>query len=164
MLNAIYKILFVSTLLISSILFANDNESNQLNFSGMLKDLRGDTKENQDYVNEVLGKKIDLIPQHWINFHRITFVDKLSKERLTIDLNLTFSNKLKSGSFEDVVIAEIKQDRHATSSNFTRIAKKKHILPIRLSKYCMSTISLHPGVKQNRFKKKVLFMNKLKSK
>ena len=63
--NAIYKILFVSTLLISSIIFANDNESNQLNFSGMLKDLRGDTKENQDYVPEIikeLREKIDSYP------------------------------------------------------------------------------------------------------
>jgi len=122
------------------------------------------SKQNQDYIDALLGKELDLRPQHWINFNRITFADKLSKERLTIDLDLTFSNNIKSGSFEDVVIAEIKQDRHAKSSNFTRIAKKKHILPIRLSKYCMSTISLNPSVKQNRFKKKVLFMNKLKSK
>ena len=36
------------------------------------------------------------------------------------------------------------------------------ILPIRLSKYCITTMELQPNIKQNRFKKKLLFINKLK--
>jgi hypothetical protein len=37
-----------------------------------------------------------------------------------------------------------------------------YILPIRISKYCMTTLQLNPDVKQNRFKEKLLFINKLK--
>jgi hypothetical protein len=44
-----------------------------------------------------------------------------------------------------------------------RIAKEMHILPIRISKYCMSSLELNPELKKNRFKKKVLFINKLKT-
>ena len=48
------------------------------------------------------------------------------------------------------------------SSDFMRVAKEMSILPMRLSKYCMSTLSLNPKLKKNRFKEKQLFINKLK--
>jgi hypothetical protein len=48
------------------------------------------------------------------------------------------------------------------SSDFMRIAKEMHILPIRISKYCLTTLALNPLLKKNRFKEKVLFINKLK--
>jgi len=114
------------------------------------------------YINQVIGKDLVLLPQHWIKFSRVTFIDKLNTERLTIDLDLTFSNNFKSGDFKDLVVAEIKQERSSQSSKFTYIAKRHYISPTRLSKYCMSTINLHPSVKYNRFKEKVLLMNKLK--
>ena len=120
------------------------------------------SSSQKEYVKNTVGEDLVLTPQHWINFHRITFIDKLNTERLTIDIDLHFSNKIKSGGFEDVVVAEIKKERSSQSSKFTYIAKKHHILPIRLSKYCMSTISLNPSVKHNRFKEKVLLINKLK--
>ena len=47
-------------------------------------------------------------------------------------------------------------------SEFMKITKEMSILPIRLSKYCMSTLQLNPGIKANRFKRKQLFINKLK--
>ena len=46
-------------------------------------------------------------------------------------------------------------------SEFMKITKEMSILPIRLSKYCMSTLQLNPGIKANRFKRKQLFINKL---
>ena len=61
-----------------------------------------------------------------------------------------------------IVIAEVKQERMSRSSDFMRIAKEMHILPIRISKYCMSALELNPDLKRNRFKEKVLFINKLK--
>ena len=45
---------------------------------------------------------------------------------------------------------------------FKAIAKEKYIKPIRLSKYCMTTINLDSTVKHNRFKEKLLLLNKLK--
>jgi len=121
------------------------------------------SSKQKEYIKNAVGQHLDLIPQHWINFNRITFINKLNTERLTIDLDLNFSNNIKSGSFEDIVVAEIKKERSSQSSKFTYIAKEHHVLPTRLSKYCMSTISLNPSVKHNRFKEKVLLINKLKN-
>ena len=61
-----------------------------------------------------------------------------------MDINLTFNNKKDEGDLKNIVIAEVKQERMSRSSDFMRIAKEKSILPMRLSKYCMSTLSLNP--------------------
>ena len=118
------------------------------------------TKKQQDYINQVIGRKIEVGPKQWINFSRITFVHKAQKERLTLDINLHFKNENSSGDFKEIAIAEVKQERMSRSSDFMRIAKDLHILPIRISKYCMSTLELNPSLKQNRFKeKKYLLIN-----
>ena len=120
------------------------------------------SKEQKVYIKNIIGKSVDVTAKQWINFSRITLVHKLKKERLTIDINLTFKNNEKEGNLNDIVIAEVKQERMSRSSDFIRIAKEMSILPIRLSKYCISTMELWPNIKQNRFKKKLLFINKLK--
>jgi len=120
------------------------------------------TPKQQDYVNKIIGNKIDVSAKQWINFSRITFVHKTQKERLTMDINLTFENEKKMGDLKQIAIAEVKQERMSRSSDFMKIAKELHILPIRISKYCMSTLDLNPNLKHNRFKEKKIFINKLK--
>ena len=119
--------------------------------------------KQQAYINKIIGSKIDINAKQWINFSRITFVHKIQKERLTMDINLTFKNEKQAGDLKHLAIAEVKQERMSRSSDFMRIAKELHILPIRISKYCMSTLELEPSLKQNRFKEKKLFINKLKN-
>tara|TARA_Y100000589_G_scaffold328965_1_gene374297 strand:+ start:395 stop:1144 length:750 start_codon:yes stop_codon:yes gene_type:complete len=131
----------------------------RMKVSSITKEL---TKKQQAYINKVIGRKIEVGPKQWINFSRITFVHKAQKERLTLDINLTFKNENSSGDFKEIAIAEVKQERMSRSSDFMRIAKDLHILPIRISKYCMSTLELNPSLKQNRFKEKKIFINKLK--
>ena len=120
------------------------------------------SKEQKVYIEKIIGKSVDVTAKQWINFSRTTFVHKTQKERLTIDINLTFENEKESGDLRDIVIAEVKQERMSRSSDFIRIAKEMSILPMRLSKYCISTMQLWQNIKQNRFKKKQLFINKLK--
>ena len=120
------------------------------------------SKEHKAYIEEIIGAPLDVNAKQWINFSRITFVHKTQKERLTIDINLSFENEKESGNLKQIVIAEVKQERMSRSSDFMRIAKVMHILPIRISKYCMTTLALNPKLKKNRFKEKVLFINKLK--
>ena len=117
--------------------------------------------EHIDYINNTIGHDLNLFPQHWIGFNRVTFVNKERTERVTIDLDLHFSNDNNSGSFGDLVIAEIKQDRAGHTSYFKRLLKKMYISPVRLSKYCMSTIELNSELKYNRFKRTKLLINKL---
>ena len=120
------------------------------------------SKKEQEYVEKIIGKTMNVDAKQWINFSRITFVHKTQKERLTMDVNLTFENANKKGDMKHIVIAEVKQERMSRSSDFMRIAKEMYILPIRISKYCLTTLALNPELKKNRFKEKVLFINKLK--
>ena len=120
------------------------------------------SQDQQNYINKIIGFPLQLSAKQWINFSRITFVHKKHKERMTMDINLTFNNNTDKGDLENIVIAEVKQERMSRSSDFMRIAKEMSILPMRLSKYCISTLSLNPALKGNRFKEKVLFINKLK--
>ena len=120
------------------------------------------SKEHIAYIKKIIGKKLEVKAKQWINFSRLTFVHKTQKERLTMDINLSFENSKESGDLKEIVIAEVKQERMSRSSDFMKIAKEMSILPMRLSKYCISTMQLHPNIKQNRFKKKQLFINKLK--
>ena len=118
--------------------------------------------KHQKYIEKIIGAPMHVSAKQWINFSRITFVHKTQKERLTMDVNLTFENANDNGDMKHIVIAEVKQERMSRSSDFMRIAKEMHILPIRISKYCLTTSALNPLLKKNRFKEKVLFINKLK--
>ena len=120
------------------------------------------SQEHEKYIKKIIGKNLVVNAKQWINFSRITFVHKTEKERLTMDVNLTFENANDRGDMKHIVIAEVKQERMSRSSDFMRIAKEMHILPIRISKYCMTTLALNPKLKKNRFKEKLLFINKLK--
>jgi len=120
------------------------------------------SEKEQKYIERIIGRPMNVDAKQWINFSRITFVHKTQKERLTMDVNLTFENANEKGDMKHIVIAEVKQERMSRSSDFMRIAKEMYILPIRISKYCMSTLKLNPELKKNRFKEKVLFINKLK--
>ena len=128
-----------------------------------VKAINKELSEKQlSYIEKIIGKPMEVSAMQWINFSRITFVHKTQKERLTMDINLTFENTNDKGDLKQIIIAEVKQERMSRSSDFMRIAKEMHILPIRISKYCMSSLQLNPELKKNRFKKKVLFINKLK--
>jgi hypothetical protein len=120
------------------------------------------TSKQHDFIEKIIGSRLDVHAKQWINFSRITFVHKKQKERLTIDIDLTYNDSDKKGDLKQIVIAEVKQERMSRTSDFMRIAKELHVLPIRISKYCMSTLELNPHLKQNRFKEKVLFLTKLK--
>ena len=119
--------------------------------------------KQKEYIHSIIGSNIILNSKQWINFSRITFVHKVHKERLTIDINLNFKEKDRRGDLNQIAIGEVKQERMSRLSDFMRIAKDLHILPIRISKYCMSTLELNPELKQNRFKEKTLFLTKLKN-
>ncbi len=121
------------------------------------------SEKQQNYIHKIIGKPINVSAKQWINFSRITFVHKTQKERMTMDINLTFGNENQSGDMKKIVVAEVKQERMNRMSDFMRIAKAMHILPIRISKYCLTTLALKPKLKKNHFKEKVLFINKLKT-
>lgn len=101
-----------------------------------------------------------LVPKIWINYSRITLVNKNSAERLTIDLNLEFATGSQTRTMQSLVIAEVKQDSKAPSP-FIGILRKRHLREGSISKYCFGVASSFAGVKTNNFKQKLNQANKL---
>jgi len=97
-------------------------------------------------------------------FDRITLVNYDKTERLTIDCNLRFEN-LRNGakaSVAPLAVLELKQDGRAKSL-FKDVLFDLRIHPFKVSKYCIGTCLTRPDTKQNRFKKKLRRIEKLKS-
>jgi len=104
-----------------------------------------------------------LIPQLENSFHRTTLVNKKKTERLTIDMDLSFRNP-SSGvekQIEDLVVIELKQSAYQPSYAKSVLSDFR-IQPMGFTKYCFGTILTVPDVKRNRFKEKIIKLNKIR--
>ena len=119
------------------------------------------TEEGNRFVHQIMGRYDALVAKHWNKFSRITLVNKHIKERLTIDVGITFEAEERHSQLDNMVIAEVKQEKVNYASTFMRVIKKLGVRPFRISKYCMATASLFPKLKNNNFKPKFLKINKL---
>lgn len=96
-----------------------------------------------------------LKPVVWVNYSRITLVNKQSAERLTIDLNLQFKKENNTVNLDNLVIAEVKQEKKKPSP-FIAVMKKMHIREGSISKYCFAIAFMYGEAKKNNFKEKLL--------
>lgn len=132
----------------------------------MVDDLPGTmSKEHDEFVKSTGVSDMELSLVLTNKFNRITLVGKNTVERLTFDLNLSFVGNNKTAELGNIVIAELKQERLTRTSPFYSMMKRMLIRPFRISKYCVGIIELFgtENVKYNRFKKKLLRINKLKA-
>ncbi len=115
-------------------------------------------QENQPYPVNCLNPHLETV------FDRLTLVNYEKTERLTIDCNLCFNNLVTgaSASMDDLMVMELKQDGRARSL-LKEVLFDLRIKPFKISKYCIGTCMTRPEVKQNRFKKKLRRINKLKA-
>ena len=104
-----------------------------------------------------------LIPAMLTKFSRITLVNEQDKQRITIDLNISFENKRGVKKIPYLVICEVKLDRNIGRNIFSDILKSQRIYPLNMSKYSIGTALLEPDIKQNRFKEKIIALNKLRN-
>ena len=121
-----------------------------------------DEKE-RDFLRRQLNIDAQLKPTMWNAFQRITLVSRTSRERLTLDFNIHFHMGEIQRNFDQLVIAELKQENLDRNSPFYKLMKKERIRPYRLSKYCIGSVEIYGEevLKFNRFKKKLLFLNKI---
>lgn len=97
-----------------------------------------------------------LSPAIATRFVRITIVNPELTERITIDLNLEFTD-LRSGAtgkIEGMSIIEIKQDGNIRSKA-KDILNTLRVKPMRISKYCLGTALTVEGIKRNRMIEKI---------
>ena len=96
-------------------------------------------------------------------FERITLVDKGMSERVTVDSGITFHNRATSidADISRLLVIEVKHEVGAPMSDIERALHEMHILPRRMSKYCIGTALTDPSAKRNRFKPKILYIDKI---
>ena len=109
-----------------------------------------------DKAEVLLKEKTPLFPNEleaklWVNYSRITFVNKNFPERVTIDIDLSFKKDDEYKTIPNLVIAEVKQDKAAVSV-FIKLMKKNHVRAGSISKYCFGVINLFNKIKHNNFK------------
>lgn len=117
-------------------------------------------KSRNFILNKTPFKPESLHPSLWVNYSRITLVDKQFRERLTIDVNLEFLNAGNARKMQNLVIAEVKQGSK-TPTPALKLFKELKLRPASLSKYCLGITSIYPLIKQNNFKQKLTLLNKI---
>lgn len=123
-----------------------------------------ENNEIRDFVTEKLQYDIDtLVPQVENEFDRITLVNLNKTERLTMDMGLSFFNRQTGmrAALPHLVIIELKQDGNCFSM-FQKVVTALRIHPYGISKYCLGTVLTNPSAKNNRFKKKLRYIEKLR--
>ena len=106
----------------------------------------------------------EIIPTLWNSFTRLTLVHKTANERLTIDLDLGFKSfsDNREENIPHIIIAEVKQEKASSNSDFIKAIRKHRIRQGSMSKYCVGTALLNKNLKQNNFKERILKIKKLK--
>ena len=119
-------------------------------------------EQEKDLVSEIIGLPPNQItPKLNVQFSRITLTDNSFNERLTIDTNISAKNGSGSKIFDQLVISEIKQKKYDPKSDFIQILRNLKIQEMRFSKYCMGMLHVNKEIKYNRFKPKLLRINKI---
>jgi hypothetical protein len=119
------------------------------------------SEKSKGFIGDITKENYSLTPVLVNNFNRVTFVSNELKERVTIDFNLNYKSESIKSSFENIAIVEVKQEGVDRSSAVIKELKKNRILPYSISKYCIGMISLYNTLKYNRFKEKLMKINKL---
>jgi hypothetical protein len=128
------------------------------------------TSSSNDCLRSEAGKWIknyypydsrQLEPKIWNTFTRITLVNTLNPERITIDTNLFFSTNEKYVNLAGLVVVEVKTGSKCKNSPFMMEMERRRIHPQGFSKYCMGISLLCDNVKKNEMKEKILMVEKL---
>jgi hypothetical protein len=126
---------------------------------------KGSKEDFESAATDFLTKQLpfdpkSLRPAVWVNYSRITLVNKKDAERVTIDIGLNFMKEDKTYKVDQLVIAEVKQGKKAHSP-FVDGMKTHHIREGGISKYCMAIAATHTRIKINNFKEKLISIHKI---
>lgn len=120
-----------------------------------------------DDYSEFLAKHLRYEPQSVRqtlenNFNRITLVDRGMTERLTIDIDLRFHNLItgNDANLAQLAIVELKRDGLVPSPILDLLLQLR-IKPLGFSKYCMGSALTNKDLKTNRFKERLLLIDRM---
>jgi len=154
----------------------NYDNSNQTYFELKLKNNMGKTEKhrlpilnsnghlNEDEINFLKKYNIDLLnlfPSVKVYYKRITLTNKNLPEKITIDFDIDFISSYKSQRIDGLVIAETKNLKNNNNTFFKTLMGEQKIEEYSISKYCTGAIYTIPDIKYNRYKPKILLINKI---
>lgn len=116
---------------------------------------------SKEFISEITEQNYNLTTSLWNSFNRITLVNLKDNERVTIDLNLTYTVGDKEKKYSNIVVVELKQSRFDRKSAVVKALKSIGHNPYSISKYCIGVANLYQHLKQNMFKSKLLKINKI---
>lgn len=125
------------------------------------------TDASREFARETImlnggGIADEIRPSLWTNFNRITFGNLSNRERLTIDLNLTYTDQaFQNRTMDNLIIAELKSESRSRNCPFSSYLRGLRITSARFSKYCMGIVLSDREVKRNRFKRQLLRLEKI---
>ncbi len=122
-------------------------------------------EKHQDQFKDTKLDSLHLEKKLLNSYNRITLVSKTSIERVTFDLNVRFSNWQVQSALDELVIIELKQENLSRISAVYLALKKANVKPFSISKYCIGILKTYglSNIKYNRFKKKLLKIQKITS-
>jgi hypothetical protein len=100
------------------------------------------------------------VPVLRVFFNRITLVNNLANERLTIDTDIRYISNGQEKIIEKMVIVEVKQEKQSVSP-FQQLMQGKRQRGNYISKYCLGVVCMNNDIKKNRFKHRLNTLNKL---
>jgi hypothetical protein len=101
-------------------------------------------------------------PKLWNRFTRVTLAHVSQPERLTLDLEVSYSSELNVGELPGVVVAELKQAVLDRESPLLREVRRRGIHATGFSKYCIGVCLLNADLKHNRFKPELIRAQRLR--
>lgn len=121
------------------------------------------SRDAREFIGETLAKSYELQPTAGNRFRRMTLVDTGRSERVTIDWELSSHLAGIEYRHDNLVIIEVKQERLDRHAPIMAVLKANGARPYRVSKYCLGMTCLCPYLKSNRFKSRLLRIDKVTS-
>ena len=119
-----------------------------------------------NFVGEKAGiNSVELVPKLQIIYRRITLLNPKSGDKITIDRDLRFDNGENKYVLSHLAIIEVKTKKSSeairNAGSATQVLREMMISRTDLSKYCIGLVLTKSKVKYNRFKRKILLINRL---
>ena len=117
-------------------------------------------QNNVKFISDYAPYDVKCLEVKLVNaFNRITLVNLEQKERVTIDTNISFSNNDFQIELPQLAVVELKREKHNSNSLITKTFKEQGITASSFSKYAIGVAMTNEGVKKNKFKQKINYIN-----
>lgn len=122
------------------------------------------TDVERGFVENVLNIESSGLEESLNNkFCRITLLSFETKERISIDYNLSFQRNGQEIDLPHVSIIEVKRDKSNINSPIVTLLRQIGARPRGFSKYCMGIAMLEKNIKHNTFKPNLLYIKRLQN-